>query len=176
MREILFFAIGASLTGTVFLVSLIELIFTAKRRREHEQLDQKIKEIKTQYNQSINELVLKDDAEITAVQENLAETASHVEEEKETIEKTYKDQIESLTAESKKALEAAKAKAKKMEALAKQQAEDYLESRQQEVEEELMDLVISVTKKVLPKGLTYEAQKQLVMDALRDVKTEGEAQ
>ena len=48
-----------------------------------------------------------------------------------------------------------------------------LATRQKEVESDLMDLVMSVTKKVLPDSLTYDVQKQLVLDALRDVKSEG---
>jgi flagellar biosynthesis/type III secretory pathway protein FliH len=51
-------------------------------------------------------------------------------------------------------------------------AEEYLATRQKEVEADLMNLVMHVTKKVLPKGISYEAHKDLVVAALRDVKIE----
>ena len=81
-------------------------------------------------------------------------------------------QIKALREKSHKALEKAEEKAHKLEHDAKQQAEEYLEKRKKEVEAELMDLVIKVTKKVLPEGLTYEAHKELVVQALRDVRTD----
>ena len=57
-----------------------------------------------------------------------------------------------------------------MQAEAELKAEEYLASRKAEVEQELMNLVMSVTKKVLPEGLNYDAQKELVMHALQDAK------
>lgn len=173
-REILFFAVAASILGTVFLVSLIELIFTIRRRRVHRHIQEQIKAIRAQYNNSINQLVLEDESKIESTEKELAQATSQVQEEKIALEKNYKEKIDSITQKSKKALEAAKARAKKLEEEAELKADEYLQSRQKEVEEELMNLVIAVTKKVLPAGISYEIQKELVIQALKDLKTGNE--
>ena len=171
-REILFFTAITYISGTIFLVALIELAFTVQRRKANNRLQHSYKEIKARFNQSINTIVLRDDAELEEAEKEVEEISTHVSEEKATIEKSFQDQIEELTKESNKALEAAKAKAKRLEQVAKIQADDYLRDRQKEVESELMNLVISVTKKVLPEGISYAGQKDLVMKALADIQTE----
>jgi F0F1-type ATP synthase membrane subunit b/b' len=172
MSQLLIFSAAAALLATVFLVSLLELIFTIKRRKVHEGLQRQIKDLKASYNESINQLVIQDDATITTAEQQVTTLTSSLTGEKETLEKTYKTQLEEVTASSKKALEAAKKRADKVRQEAEAEANDYLASRKQEVEEELMNLVIEVSKKVLPKGISYEAQKELVMEALRDVQTD----
>lgn len=175
MREIVLFAFGASIAGTVFLVSLIELVLTVRRRKMNQEIEAKVKELRSYYNDSVNELVIKGDAEIIAATENVEDLNDKLQTQTSSIEQQYQEKIDALTAQSKKELEAAKAKAKKLQQEAKIQADDYLQSRQKEVEQDLMNLVISVTKKVLPSSLSYEVQKELVMDALRDVKSESES-
>jgi len=173
MREIAIFSLAAVVVGTIFLVSLLELLLSIRRRKVNQELQNQIKELKAQYNTSINELVLKDDAAITTTESQLQEATAALATEKEALEGEYKKKLADLTKSSKKSLDAAKERASHLKDEAEQQADDYLASRKQEVEEELMNLVIAVSKKVLPKGISYEAQKELVMEALRDVKAEG---
>lgn len=174
MNELYFFLLLSSIIGGVFFVSLFELILTIRRRKVHEELEEQIHTLKTHYNQQINELVLKDDSDIVSSEEQAQEVLSTSEQEQSEIEEAYKARLKSLEKKSEKALEAAEEKARLLEEQAEMQAEEYLRTRQDEVERELMNLVMAVTKKVLPKTLTYDIQKKLVLDAMRDVKTEKE--
>jgi len=169
MRDTLIYLIGAYLSGTVFVVALIELVFTMRRRKANNELQKAIKEMKSHYNQSINKLVLQDDAEINEAEKAAQASTEQLEAQKQALETEHQAKIDELTKESEKALDAAKAKAKKLQEEAKLKADEYMTNRQKEVEEELMDLVLSVTKKVLPEGLTYDIQKELVMHAFKDV-------
>jgi flagellar biosynthesis/type III secretory pathway protein FliH len=173
MRDILIFAIGASIVGTVFFVSLFELIFTIKRRREHVELEAKIKELKATYNESVNKLVIDGESQLEETEKQVDTLEERLDTTAEEVAKKYESEIVKLKAESEKELASAKAKAKKLEQEAKLKADEYLVTRQKEVEHDLMDLVISVTKKVLPESLPYELQKQLVLEVLRDVKAQS---
>lgn len=170
MREVLIFAVGASVVGTIFLVSLIELLFTIRRRKVHQDIEQKIKEMKTSYNESINKMVIEEEQKLEEADKQVEVMSQQLNTDKVQIEEDFKEKIDDIKSTSEKALATAKAKAKKLEQEAHLKAEEYLESRKKEVEEELMNLVLSVTKKVLPEGLTYEAHKELVMNALKDVR------
>ncbi|HSI20668.1 MAG TPA: hypothetical protein VLA04_03095 [Verrucomicrobiae bacterium] len=173
MRDIFIFALGASIVGTIFLVALIELIFTIRRRKVHNELESKIKELKTTYNESVNKLVIDGESKLVETEEQVKSLSGQAEATKEEVTKEYEDKLKKLQEETEKELAHAKARAKKLEQEAKLKAEDYLATRKKEVENDLMDLVMSVTKKVLPDGLGYEIQKQLVLEALRDVKAEA---
>jgi flagellar biosynthesis/type III secretory pathway protein FliH len=171
MREIFIFAIGATLAGTVFLVSLVELFFTIRRRKIREELERKLQDLKTAYNQSVNQMVSEEEGKLEEADKQVEAAHAEVEEQKEELTKEFQTKIEKLEEESNHALEQAKAKAKKLEQEAKMKAEAYLETRKTEVEQELMSLVMNVTKKVLPDSLPYDIQKDLVLKALRDAKT-----
>lgn len=164
------FAAGASLAATIFLVAALELIFTVRRRKLHEQLDSKVKEMKANYNQSVNQLVIEEEQKLQEADQQVETVTSKAEEEKSQIELEFTERMKKLEAETEKALAKAKEHAKKLEQEAKLKAEEYLESRKDEVEQELMNLVMSVTKKVLPQSLTYEIQKELVINALKEAK------
>jgi flagellar biosynthesis/type III secretory pathway protein FliH len=172
MHETLFFIITAYVSGTVLLLSLIELGLNVRRQRAERELQESIRKMKAHYNKSINDLVLTGDAKLEEVEKQVKEAGSTIIQEKSAIEQSYQEKIEAITKESDKALESAKARAKRLEQGAKEQADDYAQKRQKEVEAELMDLVIAVTRKVLPEGLTYDIQKELVMHALRDVQAQ----
>lgn len=170
MRELILFAAGASIAATIFLVAAIELIFTVKRRKLHEQLDAKVKEMKASYNQSVNQLVMEEEQKLQEADQHVETVTSKAEEEKSLIESEFTERMKKLEAETEKALAKAKEHAKKMEQEAKLKAEEYLESRKDEVEQELMNLVMTVTRKVLPQSLSYEIQKELVITALKEAK------
>lgn len=167
---LLFFITGAVLTGTIFLVSFLELLFTIRRRKVQDELQLKVKQMKETYNQSINKVVLEEDAKVEEAEKQLAATTTQAAEEKQRLETIYRQEVEEATHDSKAALEKARARAKKLEEEAKLQADEYLAGRKKQVEAELMDLVIHVTKKVMPHGLNYQLHKELVLDALRDIK------
>ena len=173
MRDIFYFAIGASVLGAVFFVSLIELIYSMRRRSVHEQLNAQIKDIKSSYTDSVNKLVLDEEAKLQSVEEQVEAATSQVEQEKEALKAEYQAKIDHIQAASEKAVDNAKAKAKKLEEEAKDKAKAYVDERKKEVEQELMDLVIQVTKKVLPEGISYDIQKDLVLKALADLRGEG---
>jgi flagellar biosynthesis/type III secretory pathway protein FliH len=173
MRDIFYFAIGASVLGAVFFVSLIELIYAIRRRRIHEELNAQIKEIKSSYTDSVNKLVLQEDEKLSSVETQIEAATQQIEQEKEVLKSEYEAKIEHIQEASEKAVAHAKAKAKKYEEDAKDQAKAYVDERKKEVEQELMDLVIQVTKKVLPQGITYDIQKELVMKALEDLRAEA---
>lgn len=172
MRALFIFAIGASIVGIVFFVSLIELILTIRRRKAQHELEAKIKELKTTYNESVNKLVLEGEGKLEETEKQVADLAGQAESTKVQVTTEYEAKLEKLQKDADKEVAAAKARAKKLEAEAKLKAEEYLASRKDEVEHDLMDLVMSVTKKVLPQGLDYTMQKELVLEALRDVKAE----
>ena len=171
MQDILIFGIGAVLAGTVFLISLIELFFTVRRRKVNQQIADQIKALKVSYNQSVNQMVHEDENRLQDADKTLEELTSHSDGERKDIEAAYKAKIAQLEAKSEKALSRAEEHAHKMEDEARMKAEEYLEMRKKEVEAELMNLVLTVTKKVLPEGLDYTVQKELVMRALQDAKT-----
>jgi hypothetical protein len=170
MREIIFFAAASSLLAAIFLVSLIELIFTVKRNRVNFQLQNQIKEMKAAYNGQINQIVLEEGDKL----DNADQLTSEIESEKAKLEQEYQDKIDGITAKSQKSLEKARERARSLEKDARQEAEDYLKSRQKEVENDLLNLVISVSKKVLPEGISYQDQKKLVIHALEELKEETE--
>jgi flagellar biosynthesis/type III secretory pathway protein FliH len=173
MRQIFIFAIGASIVGIVFFVSLIELIITIRRRKAHHALEARIKELKTTYNESVNHLLIEGEGKLEETEKQVTDISGKVEGEKAQITTEYEAKLEKLKEEADKEVAHAKARAKKMEEEAKLKAEEYLASRKDEVEHDLMDLVMSVTKKVLPESLDYQAHKELVLEALRDVRSEG---
>jgi len=171
---LLIFIIASIITGTIFLVALFELIFTVKRRKVQDELQTKVHQLKTTYNESINKMVVEEDGKLEEAEKEVAAAADQAKIEKEHLEESYKEQLEEATHDSKAAMERAKARAHKLEEEARMKADEYVANRQQEVEEELMDLVMHVTKKVLPQGLTYEGHKDLVLSALRDIKVAKE--
>lgn len=173
MDKIYIFLIGAVVVGTIFLVSLLELLFTIRRRKVNARLRQKLQELKGNYTESINKMVLENDAKLEETEKKLEVVSENLSKEKGSLEEEYKRKISDITAKSKHSLELAQDKAKRLEMEAHQKADVYLEERKKEVEEELMNLVISVNKKVLPEGISYSAQKELVMKALHDVKDES---
>ena len=173
MPTTLFFFLSiATISATVFFVSFLELVLTYRRRRIDAELILKQREMRAQYNLSLNQIVLSSDAKLLAL-----------EKERNNISEQYQTEQSSLTAnaelstkreldQSHKELERAKKRAKKMEGIAEQKADEYFKTRQTEVEAELMDLVLKVTKEVLPESLEYNAHKELVMQALQQVRSE----
>jgi Skp family chaperone for outer membrane proteins len=172
MKDILFFAVGASLVGTIFLVSLIELIFTLRRRKVHNELESKLKEMKSTLNQTINQIVLDDEKKILESEKEVAEAKTNLEAERVALEREYQEKLKAITDHSREELSAARARAKRMQEQAELKAEEYLSDRKREVEKELMQIVLSVSRKVIPKGISYDAQRELVMRALRDLNIE----
>ena len=168
------FSVGISLSVTVFLVTLIELLFTLQRRRITRKIEEEVKGLKANYNEALNKLVLEDDAKLAAQDKEAEEAKKLMEAEKQKLSEEFQKQFDAITQKSDKALGSAKAHAKKLEHEAKMKAEEYLQERQHEVEQELMDLVIAVTKKVLPQGISYDGQKELVKHALAELRNEKE--
>jgi F0F1-type ATP synthase membrane subunit b/b' len=173
MSHIFIFALGASIVGTIFLVSIIELLFTIKRRRGHAELERKIKELKLQYNESVNKLVIEDESKLEEAEEQVKTVNEQLAGATTEIKEEYEAKIDKLKSESEKALASAKARAKKLEEEAKMKADEYLATRQKEVEHDLVELVLTVAEKVLPEGLEYTVQRDLVLKALQVVKDEG---
>lgn len=171
--DVLVFSVGAAIVGTIFFVSLIELFVTVRRRKANEQLRQKLNELKSNYTESVNKLVLEGDNKVEEAEKKIDELNQAITKDKTILEKEYKEKIEEITEKNRHSLDIAKRKAKKLQEEARQKADDYLRERKKEVEDELMNLVISVSKRVLPEGISYDAHKELVMQALRDVKSEG---
>jgi hypothetical protein len=172
MRELAAFFVIACLSGAVLLVSIVELIFTVRRRKVHESLERQLKELKAAYNESINKLVLEGDSKLTETEQQLEEVNGQTTAVKEQLEQDHAAEIKDLKEKSRKALEKAQERARALENEAKEQAGAYLEKRKKEVEEELMNMVITVVKKVLPDGITYEGHKELVAQALNDIKAD----
>lgn len=166
------FLVTAAFAGTVFGVSLLELIFTVRRRKQNEKLKEHWTNIRTTYNQTVNKLVLEEEAGIQEAEKLTQEATAQIEVTKQDVVAEYELKMKELDAKRTKQIEAAKARAKELEKEAKQKAEDYLASRKEEVEQDLMNLVISVTKKVIPESLSYEVQEELVLQALRTVQAE----
>jgi flagellar biosynthesis/type III secretory pathway protein FliH len=171
MRELFIYAVGATISGTIFLVALVELFFIIRRRKVREELEHKLQELKTKYNESVNTLVAEEEGKLEEADKQVEAAHAEVTTQKEELTKHYQEEIKKLEENSKEALEHARARAKKLEEEAKMKAEAYLETRKTEVEQELMNLVMNVTKKVLPESLSYDLQKELVMRALADAKT-----
>ena len=169
MSSLFFFIGGASLSGTLFLLALVELFFTMRRIKVHHELEEQVSQLKNNYTKSVTSLKAESTSKVEAVHQKVEVITRKAKEEKEAIKTEYQTKIDQLVLESEKALEKAQQKAKKLQESAKMQADDYLQSRQKEVEEELMNLVISVTKKVLPEGISYEGHKKLVLEALASV-------
>lgn len=166
----LFFLLIATLAGTIFLLALIELLFTRQRRKVNKQLQEQLHAIKVSYNESINKIVLEADAKSEDSGKDSSQALLAKQKEAAAkLEITYKEELEKAAHSQDQALAKAKARAKQLEAEAKQRADEYLASRQKEVEADLMDLVLHVTKKVLPETLTYDIHKELVLQALREV-------
>lgn len=63
-------------------------------------------------------------------------------------------------------------KAKKIEAAVQENAKKFLDEQKTEVQTKMVDMVIGVSKKVLPKALNYEDHKSLIEEALGEI--EGE--
>lgn len=168
MNSLLIFLIGAIVSAAVLVVSGVELVLSVQRRKKIEALTQQITEIKAQYTAELNKLTLKEDEVLDAKEDEIEALKDELKEETGNLEEKYKDKLDAANKKAKHALEKAKAEVSKIEGKAKAEAEAYMEKRKAEVEEELVDLVMNVSRKVLPKGISYEAQKDLVMQALRD--------
>ena len=172
MREIVIFASIASLAATIFLVALFELIFSVRRRKVMLAVELKVKEMKQSYTEQTNTLMQEQELKLQEA-ELKAETALQ---EAETVKSSsaseLKERMSKLRATAAKEVDRAKEHAKAMEQEAERKADEYLESRKEEVEQELLSLVMSVTRKVIPTGISYDVHKELVMRALQDAKTE----
>lgn len=170
MRDILLFAIGASVVGTVFFVSLIELIFTVKRRKTLIEIEKKAKEMKAQFNDSINQMTLAESTKMQEADAKIEALNQQINDEKARLEQEYQTKMKEANEIHEDSLRKAKERARKMHQEAEKSASEYLSNRRREVEQELVQLVISVSKKVLPADISYEAQKELVMRALHEIK------
>jgi flagellar biosynthesis/type III secretory pathway protein FliH len=170
MRELLFFLIGASIAGSIFLVSLVELVFTVRRRRIEEALSIQMDELKNRYSSTLEQVTTTEEAKVVEAEKAVDAVRGQVADERKNLETAHAEELAKVKEVAEKELSAAKTKAKNLEQKAKLQAEEYLATRQREVEEDLMNLVLDVTKRVLPESLTYEIQRDLVLQALREVK------
>ena len=171
---ILIFITIAVIAATVFAVSLLELFLTSRRLRIEAGLRRQISDLKSQYNLNLNRIVLEDDAKLSEVDKQIAILSEHSQSEETPAASLAETSAQTELEQSRKELERAKQRAKKSDEIAHQKADDYFKTRQAEVENELMDLVIDVTKRVLPEGLTYEVHKELVLQALQQVRSEGD--
>lgn len=169
MRDILFFAIGASIVGTIFLVSIIELIFTIRRRKIMAELNTKMVEMKEQYGQTITSITETEKELEKKEAKKIKDLRTKLDEEKTAFEKEYEEKLKDITTKNLRSVNSAKALASRMKKEAELEAGEYLAKRKKEVEQELMNLVISVSKKVLPEGISYDAQKELVKRALEEI-------
>lgn len=169
----LIFITIAVISATVFAVSLLELLLTSRRLRIEAGLRHQISDLKTEYNLSLGRIVLEDDAKLNEADKQIAMLSEQDHSEQNQTTSAAETAAQTELEQSRKELEHAKQRAKKSDEIARQKADDYFKTRQAEVENELMDLVIEVTKKVLPEGLTYESHKELVLQALQQIRTEG---
>ena len=170
MKELLFFGIGASVAGGIFVVALVELLFSRKRKKVEHEIKEQIDGLKESYSTTLGQVTTQDAEKLSAARKEVDAIKSSLGKEKEDLEAKYKAELDEALADSQKELESAKAKAKKLQEQAKLQADEYMASRTKEVEDELVGLVLDVTKRVLPGTLTYEIHKELVLQALRDVR------
>jgi flagellar biosynthesis/type III secretory pathway protein FliH len=168
-QSLLIFVAIAALAGAVFGIAFIELIFTSRRRKADTELHWQIKDLKAAYTAEINRLVVEETDELDEMDDKLASVSTADTAAQEALVTGYQEQLAKLDKESREALARAKAKARKLELEAKESADDYLTERKKEVEADLMDLVLHVTRQVLPATLTYDVQKQLVLEALREI-------
>jgi flagellar biosynthesis/type III secretory pathway protein FliH len=167
------FAIGASIAGAIFLVSLVELILTVRRRKIKESLEKKLADLKAAYNMSVSQLTLEKSTEsekLSQIEQQLTEKFTA---EKTELEKDLHSKVSEVEKKANQALNRAKEKAKALQAEAQLKAEEYLEKRRDEVEDDLQELVLSITKRVLPEGLTYEVHRDLIAAALKEAKLTG---
>lgn len=170
---ILIFITIAVVAATVFAVSLLELFLTSRRLRIEAGLRRQISDLKSEYNLSLNRIILEDDAKLSEVETQIAALSEQDQNKPNPEVAAAESSAQAELEQSRKELERAKQRAKKSDEIARQKADDYFKTRQAEVENVLMDLVIDVTKKVLPDGLTYEVHKELVLQALQQVRSEG---
>lgn len=173
MREIVIFAGIASLAATVFFVALLELIFTTKRAKVVGELTEKVKEIRQSFTVQTNALVQEQEAKLSEAEAKVQAATAEAEEAKKATEAELKAKLAKVKSSSAKEVERAREHAREMEKEAERKADEYLESRKEEVEQELLNLVINVTRKVIPDGISYDVHKELVMRALLDAKTEN---
>lgn len=176
MSGIVIFSFGSTIILTIFLVTLIEFILS-HTRKEHTEETIKVDEdaLKKEHEKAISDLKKDYEEKLkAATTEEKKEDKKEDSSEKETLVKKYEEKIAELSTGNSKALEKAKEKIKTMEDAAKVEIEEYMKNREEEVEDQLMDLVLSVTKKVLPAGLPYEIQKDLVLKSLQEVRSEEE--
>lgn len=169
MSPLIFFALGAGISGTILIMSGFELFFTIKRRKHMQALETQLATLKTGVTEQMNKLTLERDQMAVDQAAAEAEMEKQLKEEKKMLETKFEEKLEKAKAKGGVALAEARKEARELEKHAEDQAEAYLEKRKAEVEEELVDLVVDVSKRVLPKGISYQAQKELVMQALRDL-------
>ena len=158
----------AILFGTIFLVALIELLLNSRKIRLEGEIRSKIDTLKNSYSERISALAAEKISYLDALAKQPVEKIDTY-----ALEAEYEEKLAHITASDHKQLERAQDKAKKLEAQAKLQADQYLDERKKQVEAELVELVLHVTKKVLPEGLTYSIQKELVIKALQEAELRG---
>lgn len=173
MSEVLIFSLGTTVILTIFLVTLIEFVLSHGRKGESEKEETDHEKIEEEHKKELADLKKKYETKLKEAEKAATDAPLDVSKaEEDDMAKKYEAQIAEMTSSNEKELEKAKEKIKKMEADAKIEVEEYMNARESEVEDQLMELVLSVTKRVLPDGLTYEIQKELVSSALQEARSE----
>ncbi len=155
----------------VFLLLLIGLIifFVLKDRDVEKKLREELETIKKVYDEKTN--LFKEEADKAKDLANISEQnydaiqkeIDSIKIEYENKEKTLNDNIEAKIKELSELEETAVKRAE-------DRVREYEKSQKTEIEKNMVDLVINVTKKVFEKSLTYEDHKRIIEKSISDLK------
>ncbi len=154
---------------TVICLIALGLYFNYREKKLTKMADLKFLEIREKYLVQIAQRKAKERAEIDKIRNILIKLENK---HKKLVSLRPSSPPTDALREAEEIVRRTEKRAKQIEQEAQEKADKFLAEQKTEVENKMVDLVMSVTAKVVSKSLSYEDHKELINQALQEI--EGE--
>jgi len=160
-------------TATVIVyIGIMFLFFWRKNKRQEEQLNNFLKEAKEKLEMHKKEAKIQASGKVAKAFELIKRLQGVAEDLEGQVQNEYEKILEEGQNQKKDIIAEARRQAKEILEGADGELAQYKEERKREIEKNLVKLVMSVTEKVVGRGLTREDQIDLIREAVEEVKKE----
>jgi len=160
-------------TATVIIyIAIMFFFFWRRNKKQEEQLNAFLKEAKEKLDLHKKEAKVQASGKVAKAFELIKRLQGVAEDLEGQVQTEYEKIIEEAHLQKKEIIAEARKQAKEVLEGADGELVAYKEERKREIEKNLVKLVMSVTEKVVGRGLTREDQIDLIREAVEEVKKE----
>jgi len=157
---------------TIVYIGLLFYFFWRRNRKQEEQLNAFLKEAKEKLELHRKEAKVQASGKVAKAFELIKRLQGVAEDLEGQVQTEYEKVLEEAQVQKKDIIAEARRQAKDILEGADGELVQYKEERKREIEKNLVKLVMSVTEKVVGRGLTREDQIDLIREAVEEVKKE----